>query len=262
MNTKDTSITKHMNSDKESHLNRGNHILSAPLTEIMDASQRQNNNDKHTIAMRTQRLAPDPEDTYSHNMQKNNSQTSIHSLSSPFPTSEDFCYNASFNFSNPTTAPCGSNVLARYAGNPHFPGGYPTFDSNVQIEDHIRPHNATKFLQTIPETNRSTNQAIFHSNNNEKEKAGHLFNFPAKLYHILSFSEFSGIISWLSHGRAFRILQPKKIEAIILPQYFKHSKFSSFMRQINGWGFKRITQGPDQSAYYHTVRLFLLFQAS
>ena len=35
------------------------------------------------------------------------------------------------------------------------------------------------------------------------------------------------------------------------PYYFEHSKYSSFIRQSNGWGFRRITQGPDRNAYYH-----------
>ncbi len=33
------------------------------------------------------------------------------------------------------------------------------------------------------------------------------------------------------------------------------SKFESFNRQVNGWGFKRITQGPDATSYYHELFL-------
>jgi HSF-type DNA-binding. len=33
------------------------------------------------------------------------------------------------------------------------------------------------------------------------------------------------------------------------------SKFESFTRQVNGWGFKRITQGPDINSYYHELFL-------
>jgi hypothetical protein len=25
--------------------------------------------------------------------------------------------------------------------------------------------------------------------------------------------------------------------------------------QVNGWGFKRMTQGPDHNSYYHEVRI-------
>jgi len=33
--------------------------------------------------------------------------------------------------------------------------------------------------------------------------------------------------------------------------FFEHAKFSSFVRQANGWGFRRLTQGKDRNSYYH-----------
>lgn len=41
----------------------------------------------------------------------------------------------------------------------------------------------------------------------------------------------------------------------ILIQTPQISKFESFTRQVNGWGFKRITQGPDINSYYHELFL-------
>ena len=42
----------------------------------------------------------------------------------------------------------------------------------------------------------------------------------------------------------------------MIPAVFGHSKFSSFVRQANGWGFTRITRkGPDQHSYYHPLFL-------
>jgi len=77
--------------------------------------------------------------------------------------------------------------------------------------------------------------------------------FPAKLHRILSNPEYSDFISWLPHGRSWRVLKPKAFEEKIIPQYFRHAKYASFMRQVNGWGFKRMTQGPDHNSYYHEV---------
>jgi hypothetical protein len=37
----------------------------------------------------------------------------------------------------------------------------------------------------------------------------------------------------------------------VMPKYFKHSKFTSFTRKLNRWGFTRITRGPETGAYYH-----------
>jgi len=78
--------------------------------------------------------------------------------------------------------------------------------------------------------------------------------FPAKLFQILSNSQLSDIITWMPHGRSWRVLQPKVFSEVVSPKYFTHqSKYASFMRQVNGWGFKRITRGPDRNSYYHEL---------
>lgn len=79
-------------------------------------------------------------------------------------------------------------------------------------------------------------------------------SFPVKLHRILSAADHEEFITWLPHGRSWRVLKPKAFEAKIIPLYFRHAKYASFMRQVNGWGFKRITQGPDHNSYYHEVR--------
>jgi len=77
--------------------------------------------------------------------------------------------------------------------------------------------------------------------------------FPVKLHQILSARDFEDIISWLPHGRSFRVLQPKAFEERVIPLFFRHGRYASFARQVNGWGFKRVCNGPDYGAYYHEV---------
>jgi len=77
--------------------------------------------------------------------------------------------------------------------------------------------------------------------------------FPAKLHMILSNPQFQDIISWLPHGRSWRILQQKAFEERVIPLYFRHGRYSSFARQVNGWGFRRVTHGSDYNSYYHEV---------
>lgn len=80
--------------------------------------------------------------------------------------------------------------------------------------------------------------------------------FPVKLHMILANPEFQDIIAWLPHGRSWRIVQQKAFEERVLPLYFRHGRYSSFARQVNGWGFRRVTHGSDYNSYYHEVRLF------
>lgn len=76
--------------------------------------------------------------------------------------------------------------------------------------------------------------------------------FPNKLHRILSAEEFAHIISWMPHGRAWKIHNKELLMQEVVPQFFSQSKYESFTRQLNGWGFKRLHQsGADWNAYYH-----------
>jgi hypothetical protein len=79
--------------------------------------------------------------------------------------------------------------------------------------------------------------------------------FAQKVHHILSQEEYKNLIDWLPHGRAFRILSPKRLEqAQILEKYVGHGRYSSFLRQLSNHGFKHISRGPDRNSYYYEVR--------
>ena len=77
--------------------------------------------------------------------------------------------------------------------------------------------------------------------------------FPQKLMSVLDNDHFSDIITWLPHGKGFIILQKKKFASDVMPIYFKHSKFTSFTRKLNRWGFTRVSRGPETGSYYHKV---------
>jgi len=82
--------------------------------------------------------------------------------------------------------------------------------------------------------------------------------YPEKLHRMLEEVQKSGkddIISFFSHGRAFAVHDPDRFTSEIMPQYFKQSRLSSFQRQLNLYGFTRITSGPDAGGYYHELFL-------
>lgn len=81
--------------------------------------------------------------------------------------------------------------------------------------------------------------------------SGHVPTFPAKMHAILTNPNLNDIVAWAPHGRSWTILKPRAFEVRILPKYFEHSKFSSFVRQANGWGFRRLSSGNDRNTYYH-----------
>ena len=85
-------------------------------------------------------------------------------------------------------------------------------------------------------------------------RGGYRNRFPTKLFKLLEESEASGhshIISWLPHGRAFKMHDEDLFVQHVLNKYFK-SSLESFKRQLYMYGFKKIgTRFPDCGAYFH-----------
>ena len=78
--------------------------------------------------------------------------------------------------------------------------------------------------------------------------------FPNRLHKILEDSEAMGnqhIISWLPCGKFFKIHDTKEFARVIMPCYFRHSKYKSFLRSLSMYKFQRSTKGPVAGAYGH-----------
>eukprot|EP00804_Cyclotella_cryptica_P004560 CCRYP_006901-RA/>CCRYP_006901-RA protein AED:0.03 eAED:0.03 QI:164/1/1/1/0/0.5/2/643/201 len=82
--------------------------------------------------------------------------------------------------------------------------------------------------------------------------------FPMKVHRMLDQTKTEGleaIVSWLKHGRAFKIHDPKAFAEVIMPRFFNQSKYTSFQRQLNLYGFNRLSRGRDSGAYHHELFL-------
>lgn len=71
--------------------------------------------------------------------------------------------------------------------------------------------------------------------------------FLRKTYHMIDSCD-PAIACWSDDGETFVVKDPSKFEKEIIPQFFKHSKFSSFVRQLNFYSFRKIK-------YADTIRL-------
>ena len=91
-------------------------------------------------------------------------------------------------------------------------------------------------------------------------KGGVTVPFPTKLHNMLDHideheSELSSIVSWQPHGRCFLVKDIKQFTKDVLPRFFEQKKYPSFQRQLNLYGFNRLTKGPDKGSYYHELFL-------
>jgi len=79
--------------------------------------------------------------------------------------------------------------------------------------------------------------------------------FPVKLHAVLEDNMHDEVISWQPHGRCFVLRKPKEFLDEVMTKYFKQTKLTSFQRQLNLYGFNRLTSGPDKGGYYHELFL-------
>ena len=82
--------------------------------------------------------------------------------------------------------------------------------------------------------------------------------FPEKLFRMLSDTHEQGwtdIVSFLPHGRSFAVHDPDRFVQQVMPRYFQQTKWSSFTRQLNLWGFLRVSTGRDVGCFYHELFL-------
>jgi heat shock transcription factor len=64
--------------------------------------------------------------------------------------------------------------------------------------------------------------------------------FLLKCYEMVDDQSTDGSISWSSTGDSFVIFDATGFESELLPKNFKHKNFSSFIRQLNIYGFRKI----------------------
>ncbi|CAJ1935137.1 unnamed protein product [Cylindrotheca closterium] len=82
--------------------------------------------------------------------------------------------------------------------------------------------------------------------------------FPWKLHQMLETVETEGnasIISWLAvHPQdTFKVHKKEEFMEQVLPRFFDQTKYKSFLRQLNLWGFERVLKGPCRGGYRHSL---------
>ncbi|XP_075523753.1 LOW QUALITY PROTEIN: heat stress transcription factor A-5-like [Primulina tabacum] len=64
--------------------------------------------------------------------------------------------------------------------------------------------------------------------------------FLIKTYEMVDDSSTDAIVSWSASRKSFVVWNPPEFARVLLPSYFKHNNFSSFIRQLNTYGFRKI----------------------
>ena len=78
--------------------------------------------------------------------------------------------------------------------------------------------------------------------------------FLFKLYDILNDKESNDIINWSSDDKSIIITNVNMLCNKVLPKYYKHTNYSSFVRQLNIYGFnkrKDLQKNKEGECYIH-----------
>ncbi|KAG1451484.1 hypothetical protein G6F46_010191 [Rhizopus delemar] len=114
-----------------------------------------------------------------------------------------------------------------------------------------KANNSSRSSSTSNDSNNSEDQHCkrIRLDDNKNEPKTTLVNsssaktqaaFVNKLYKMLEDPQAVELISWSSRGDLFSVSNPTSFSKYVLPQYFKHNNWQSFVRQLNMYGFHKV----------------------
>ncbi|KAL4312756.1 hypothetical protein GQ457_01G041620 [Hibiscus cannabinus] len=74
--------------------------------------------------------------------------------------------------------------------------------------------------------------------------SGSLPPFLTKTFEMVDDPSTDSIVSWSASDKSFIVWNPPEFAKELLPRFFKHNNFSSFIRQLNTYGFRKVD--PEQ----------------
>ncbi|KAI7899739.1 uncharacterized protein BX663DRAFT_488969 [Cokeromyces recurvatus] len=108
----------------------------------------------------------------------------------------------------------------------------------IAMKDGEKKEPAKVYKSIAPTTVATTNRSYNSSNTQPLQK-----NVPAflnKLYSMVNDPESDDLICWAEDGASFFVNRQEEFARKVLPRFFKHNKFSSFVRQLNMYGFHKV----------------------
>ncbi|KAI9259498.1 HSF-type DNA-binding-domain-containing protein [Phascolomyces articulosus] len=93
--------------------------------------------------------------------------------------------------------------------------------------------------QPIPSGGGDMNGTNGNNSNNNNNNT-----FVHKLYNMVVDKQYQHLIAWNFTGTSFVVCNIMEFSRDVLPKHFKHNNFSSFVRQLNMYGFHKVNKSP------------------
>jgi HSF-type DNA-binding len=174
------------------------------------------------------------------------------SASSHHSSSSSNCYdNATAATASSTTLPSNMMDFSGHSSDGHIQFGSHDNNNTTSYSFSPVPNPGGVISDGGPSSPTPSSGSATGSNSNKPQRllsettSTGIPAFPWKLHDVLEDSErkgFTSVVSWQMNGRAFKVHDQKVFESQIMSRYFNQTMYKSFQRQLNIYGFQRVTR--------------------
>ncbi|ODV83418.1 hypothetical protein CANARDRAFT_30037 [[Candida] arabinofermentans NRRL YB-2248] len=132
-------------------------------------------------------------------------------------------------------------------------GSITRYNNDYNVANHqpqVQTLPQPPYYDQVIKQDPDTKSIVSPSTTFKKPKTKKISNVPAgppkrpafviKLWNMVNDESNKEYISWLPSGEAFQVLDRENFMKFVLPKYFKHNNFASFVRQLNMYGWHKI----------------------
>jgi hypothetical protein len=91
----------------------------------------------------------------------------------------------------------------------------------------------------------------YHASLSDENDENQISGFIRKTFNMMSDNSTSDIVSWDEKGESFIVKKEIEFSDSVLPKYFRHKNFSSFVRQLNFYGFHKRSHQNQHTKFQH-----------